>query len=172
MTAKIEYVPIGTIHSPFREPAGAPIQSSPRQEFEATIELFPEYTEALDDLEGFDCIWVLWHCHCAKPWSLKAPSFLDNQLRGVFATRAPSRPNAIGLSAVRLLAREKNILHIQGVDMIDQTPVLDLKPYIPSVDSRPDCARDGWLAGRKLDQVADNRYYQPPDDKSRRSGKE
>ena len=158
MAMKIELMPIGIIHSPYEEPSQAPIQAARAKEVEARIEVFAEYADGLDDLEGFDCVWVIWYCHRAKAWSAKVVPYLDTEERGVFATRAPSRPNSIAFSAVKLIRRQGNQLVIQGVDMIDGSPLLDLKPYIHSIDSRPDCKRDGWIAKRRMDRTADDRF--------------
>jgi len=158
MAMKIELTPIGVIHSPCKEPEQAPIQAARSREMEARIEVFPDYAKGLDDLLGFECIWVIYYCHRARPWSPKVVPYMDTEQRGVFATRSPSRPNALAISAVRLLRREGNALVIRGVDMIDQSPLLDLKPYIPSIDSRPECVRNGWIGKRRMDRKADDRF--------------
>jgi len=155
---KIEMTPIGIIHSPFAEPSQAPIQAGERRDVEGRVEVFPEYAEGLDDLDGFDCVWLIWYCHQAGPWTPKVKPFLDQELRGVFATRAPSRPNPIAFSAVVLTRREENRLWFRGVDMIEGTPLLDIKPYLPGLDSRPECLRDGWVEGRRMNVTGDNRF--------------
>ncbi|HUT53905.1 MAG TPA: tRNA (N6-threonylcarbamoyladenosine(37)-N6)-methyltransferase TrmO [bacterium] len=159
---KIELTPIGVIHSPFREPGETPIQAAHSGGAEATVEIYEKYAEGLDDLDGFDCIWILWYSHRAGPSPLKVVPYMDTRQRGVFATRAPSRPNPIGLSRVRLKRREHNKLVVSGVDMIEGTPVLDLKPYISAIDASPGCERDGWLAGRNMKKRADNRFAKKP----------
>jgi len=143
----IKYKPIGIIHSPFKEPKGTPIQPTGARNIDATVELFPEYVEGLKDLEGFSHIILIYHFHLSKHRSLRVKPYMDDELRGVFATRAPSRPNPIGISVVRLVKVEGNILHIQDVDAVDGTPLLDIKPYVPEFDTR-EVERIGWLERR------------------------
>ncbi len=147
---KILFNPIGIVHSPFKIPKGVPIQSSAGKNFEATVEIYPEYVEGLKDLEGFSHIILLYHLHLIKQSKLKVIPFMDNVLRGVFSTRAPSRPNPIGLSIVELQKIENNILHIKDVDIVNGTPLLDIKPFVPEFDAREN-TRIGWLANRKKD---------------------
>ena len=144
---EIRLRPIGIIHSPFTAAKGTPIQSSAGRDVRATVEVYPEYTEGLQDLEGFSHLILLYHCHRVRPDSLTVLPFMDSVLRGVFATRAPSRPNPIGLSVVRLLSRVGNILTIREVDILDGTPLLDIKPYIEDTDVRRN-TRKGWLEGK------------------------
>ena len=141
---EIRLRPIGIIHSPFTTPKGTPIQSAAGRNVRATVEVYPEYAQGLRDLEGFSHLILLFHCHRARPYSLAVVPFMDSAARGVFATRAPSRPNAIGLSVVRLVSRAENILRIQEVDILDGTPLLDIKPYIEDFDVRRN-TRKGWL---------------------------
>lgn len=143
----IKYKPIGIIHSPFKEPKGTPIQPTGAKNIDATVELFPEYVEGLKDLEGFSHIILIYHFHLSKHTSLRVKPYMDDELRGVFATRAPSRPNPIGISVVRLVKVEGNILHIQDVDAVDGTPLLDIKPYVPEFDTR-EVDKIGWLEKR------------------------
>jgi len=143
----IKYKPIGIIHSPFKEPKGTPIQPTGAKNIDATVELFPKYVEGLKDLEGFSHIILIYHFHLSKHISLRVKPYMDNELRGVFATRAPSRPNPIGISVVRLVKVEGNILHIQDVDAVDGTPLLDIKPYVPEFDTR-EVEKIGWLEKR------------------------
>lgn len=143
----ITYKPIGIVHSPFREPHGTPIQSIAAQGHEGTVEVFQEYSGGLADLDGFSHIILVCDFHLAKNPSLKVKPFLDDQTRGVFATRAPSRPNPIGISIVKLMSIEKNILYIDGLDIVDGTPLLDIKPYVPVIDIRDDI-EIGWLNGK------------------------
>ena len=143
----IKYRPIGIIHSPFKEPKGTPIQPTGARNIDATVELFPEYVEGLKDLEGFSHIILIYHFHLSKHTSLRVKPYMDDELRGVFATRAPSRPNPIGISVVRLVKVEGNILHIQDVDAVDGTPLLDIKPYVPEFDTR-EAYKIGWLEKR------------------------
>lgn len=140
----IKYKPIGVIHSPFKEPEGTPIQPAGAKGINGTVEIFPEYAEGLKDIEGFSHIILIYHFHLSRVTLLKAKPYMDNQLHGVFAMRGPSRPNPIGISAVRLVRIEDNILHIQDVDIVDETPLLDIKPYVPEFDVR-EAERTGWL---------------------------
>ena len=109
--------------------------------------MFPEFAEGLQDLEGFSHIILLYVFHQSDGYALRVKPFLDDQLRGLFSTRYPNRPNPIGLSIVRLLARRENILDIEGVDMLDGTPLLDIKPYVPEFDIYSD-VRTGWYTHR------------------------
>jgi tRNA-Thr(GGU) m(6)t(6)A37 methyltransferase TsaA len=106
--------------------------------------VFPEYAEGLRDLEGFSHIILIYHFHLSKVRSLRVVPYLDTEAHGVFATRAPSRPNPIGISVVRLVRIEQNTLHIQDVDIVDETPLLDIKPYVPQFDIR-EMQKIGWL---------------------------
>ena len=144
---EIRLKPIGIVHSPFKAPRGTPIQSAAGREVRATVEIFPEYAEGLQDLEGFSHLILLYHCHRARRYSLTVFPFMDSVPHGVFATRAPSRPNPIGLSVVRLISRADNILTIEEVDILDGTPLLDIKPYIEDADVRQD-TRKGWLENK------------------------
>lgn len=141
---EIKYKPIGIIHSKFKEPKGIPIQPAAAKGIDGRVEVFPEYAEGLKDLEGFSHIILIYHFHLVKKSLLKVKPFMDNQIRGVFSTRAPSRPNPIGISVVRLLRIEGNILYVQDVDIVDGTPLLDIKPYIPEFDVI-EVEKIGWL---------------------------
>ena len=154
---EIEYTPIGIIHSPFKEPRGTPIQPKGAKGVAGTVEVFPEYVEGLKDLEGFSHIVLVYHFHLAREYSLTVKPHLDNRVHGLFATRAASRPNSIGISVVRLVRMEGNVLHIQDVDMIEGTPLLDIKPYVPEFDTS-EVERIGWLAKciKKLDEAVDD----------------
>ncbi len=143
--------PIGIIHSPFTSPKGTPIQSAAGADVRATVEVYPEYAEGLQDLEGFSHIILLYYCHLAKPCTLTVLPFMDSVAHGVFATRAPSRPNPIGLSVVHLVSRKGNILTIEEVDILDGTPLVDIKPYISDADVRQN-TRKGWL-GKKIERM-------------------
>ncbi|MBP8864241.1 MAG: tRNA (N6-threonylcarbamoyladenosine(37)-N6)-methyltransferase TrmO [Anaerolineae bacterium] len=144
----ITYRPIGVLHTPFQEPVGMPIQAACAVGTRGTAELSPEFKEALQDLEGFSHLILLYHLHRAAPPRLRVTPFLDTELRGVFATRAPARPNPLGLSVVRLLERAGCVLYLENLDMLDGTPLLDIKPYIPDFDS---CTveRLGWYERRR-----------------------
>jgi len=141
---EIKYNPIGVIHSPFKEPRGTPIQPSGAAGTDGTVEIFPAYIEGLKDVEGFSHIILIYHFHLSRGAPLKVKPYMDNEERGVFATRSPSRPNPIGISIVRLVRIEQNILRIQDVDIVDGTPLLDIKPYVPEFDIR-EAERIGWL---------------------------
>jgi len=155
----IQYSPIGVVHSPFREPTGTPIQSAAASAVgvEAQVEIFPSFREGLRDLEGFSHLILLYHMHRIQPAGLFVKPFLGNDRHGVFATRSPGRPNPIGFSVVRLLSVEDGELRITDVDILDQTPVLDIKPYVGEFDIRP-VERVGWFAENlfKLDKTKDD----------------
>lgn len=140
----IKYTPIGIVHSPFKEPKGVPIQSIAGKGIEGTVEVFKEYSQGLEDISGFSYILLLYDLHLTKNPSLKVKPFMDDQIRGVFATRAPNRPNSIGISIVKLDKIKKNILHVQDLDIIDGTPLLDIKPFVPEFDNR-EVGKIGWL---------------------------
>lgn len=149
---------IGTVHSPLREAAGAPIQSAMAQGLEGSVEILPEFVPGLQDLEGFERIWLLYWFDRAAPAQLVVKPFLDQREHGVFATRAPCRPNPIGLSCVRLLGIDGGRLRIKDVDILDQTPVLDIKPYAPTFDCF-EVRGVGWLEGKCAKAVlADERF--------------
>jgi tRNA-Thr(GGU) m(6)t(6)A37 methyltransferase TsaA len=137
-----------------------PIQPAGAQGVQETVEINPEYVDGLQDLKGFSHIILVYHFHLSKSYSLTVKPFLDKQPRGVFATRAPSRPNPIGISVVRLKKIAGNILCIEDVDIIDGTPLLDIKPYVPEFDVHG-VDRIGWLS-KKADKVkrakADERF--------------
>lgn len=141
---KITYQPIGIVRSPFSTADGMPIQPSGEAAARGTVELLPEYSAGLADLEGFSHIILLYHFHQVREMQLTVKPFLDEKPHGVFATRAPVRPNPIGLSIVELLRREENVLHVAHLDILDGTPVLDVKPFVPAFDV-VDVARVGWL---------------------------
>lgn len=144
---EIRYNPVGIIHSPFKEPPDTPIQPAFAKKTEGTVEVFPEYVEGLTDLEGFSHIYLIYHFHLSREFSLKVKPYLDAHLRGLFATRAPSRPNPIGISVVRLIKVEGEKLYIQDVDIIDGTPLLDIKPYVPDFENQG-AVKIGWLKGK------------------------
>jgi len=154
---EIRYKPIGVIHSPFKDPKGTPIQPAGAEGVNGKVEVFPEYADGLKDIEGFSHIILIYHFHLSKGTLLIAKPYMDNEARGVFAMRGPSRPNPIGISTVRLVGIEGNILHIQDVDIVDGTPLLDIKPYVPEFDTRQ-AKRIGWLGKNvhKLRTAKDN----------------
>jgi tRNA-Thr(GGU) m(6)t(6)A37 methyltransferase TsaA len=153
MMDPIQYHPIGIIHTPHKTTEGTPIQPTGAIGVVGRIEIFAEYTAGLADLAGFSHIFILYHFHLSRKFSLKVKPFLDDQKRGLFATRAPSRPNPIGLSVVRLLDIENETLHVQDVDVVDGTPLLDIKPYVPEFDVR-EVDKLGWL-GKKTGKIED-----------------
>ena len=140
----IKYSPIGVIHSPFESPNGTPIQPAGARGINGSVEVFPQYAEGLKDVEGFSHIILIYHFHLSGESSLTAKPYMDTESHGVFAMRGPSRPNSIVISVVRLVKVEENILRIQDVDIVDGTPLLDIKPYVPEFDIR-DVESIGWL---------------------------
>jgi len=141
---KIKFEPIGIVHSPFKEPHGMPIQPAGARGIRGSVEVFEEFRPGLKDLDGFSHVVLIYFLHLSRGFSLKVVPFMDTELRGVFATRAPKRPNPIGLSVVRLTGIDEGILRIEDVDIVDGTPLLDIKPYVPEFDS-PVKVRTGWL---------------------------
>lgn len=141
------YHPIGIIHSPFRDTDGMPIQTTGARGVRGTIAMDERYREGLQDVDGFSHLILLYHFHLSRGHALMVKPFLDDSKRGVFATRAPRRPNPIGLSIVRLVRVEGSLLHVEDVDIVDGTPLLDLKPFVPLFDVRQD-VKTGWLDGR------------------------
>ena len=153
----VAFRPIGIVRTPFTESAGVPIQAVAAVGVAGRIELDPALVDGLDGLEGFSHLILIYHLHQVTATRLTVTPFLDEQPHGVFATRAPTRPNPIGISTVRLVAVsvEAATIDIEDVDMVDGTPLLDLKPYVPPFDDRAD-ARIGWYEGR-LGSLADAR---------------
>lgn len=140
---EIVFRPIGIVHSQHREAARTPVQPCYAADCAGTAEIFPEYAAGLKDIEGYSHIYLLYYLHRASAASLLVKPFLQDVERGLFATRAPCRPNPLGMSIVRLLGRDGNVLRIRGVDILDGTPLLDIKPYA----ARFDCiagTRNGW----------------------------
>ena len=156
----ISYRPVGVVRSPFTRLEGMPLQSVAAEEVHGWIELRPELAPGLRDLDGFSHLHVVSHLHVGAPGGLEVRTFLDNEVRGVFATRSPRHPNPIGLSVVRLLGVDGATLEVAGLDLLDGTPVLDLKPYVPAFDAVV-AERTGWLhaAAPRVHQVrADARF--------------
>ena len=143
----VTYRAIGTIRSPFSALDNMPIQPV-LSDAEGTVQLDEPYVEALDGLEGFSHAMLLYSLHKAAPYRSTVTPFLDNSPKGLFATRAPCRPNPIGLSIVRILSIVGSEIQISGADMLDGTPLLDIKPYVSSFDAHPDSI-DGWLAAKR-----------------------
>jgi tRNA-Thr(GGU) m(6)t(6)A37 methyltransferase TsaA len=140
----LDVTPIGIIHTPFTDPAGMPIQPAGAAGIGGTVEVHETYRPGLKDLDGFSHIMLLYLFHRSEGYQLQVVPFMDTEPRGLFATRAPKRPNPIGVSVVRLERIEGTVLHVQDVDMLDGTPLLDIKPYVPEFD-RPVHVRTGWL---------------------------
>ena len=149
---------IGVIHSPHQRAEGTPIQAALAAGVRGAVEMFPEYAAGLRDLDGFERIWLVYWFDRATRAELVVTPYLDTTPRGLFATRAPCRPNPIGLSCVRLLEVVGNVLHVDGLDILDGTPLLDIKPYLPAFDAF-EAKRIGWCAeGRGSGTVADGRF--------------
>ena len=136
--------PIGIIHTPFNDIKGMPIQPLAAEGIKGHIELFPKYIEGLTDLVGFSHITLLYQLHKINGYDLMVKPFMDNKEHGIFATKSPKRPNAIGLSTVKLLGIENNIIHIEMVDMFNGTPLIDIKPFFSKFDNRTN-TKSGWL---------------------------
>ena len=154
----MEFRQIGTIHSEFREASGTPIQPGAGRGAKGRIIVLEKFAEGLTDLEGFERIWIIYHFDRSCEHRLKVKPYLDDVERGLFATRAPCRPNPIGMSCVKLLGIERNVLEIEDVDILDGTPLLDIKPYAPKFDHF-DVKRSGWLDNVKLkNNKADDRF--------------
>ena len=150
--------PIGVIRSPYHQPAGTPIQPVFAGAVEGTVELLPQFLDGLQDLAGFERIWLIYWLDRAPAARLRVVPFLDTVERGLFATRAPCRPNPIGLSCVRLLAVRGNVLTFYGADILDGTPLLDIKPYVPRFDAFG-AARAGWFEQQTTGNThADGRF--------------
>lgn len=140
----IRYRPIGLIRSPFTDPSEMPIQPAGELSSPGVAELFPEFVEGLKDLDGFSHVILVYHLHQVSRSELIVTPFMDSEPRGVFATRAPTRPNPIGISIVELTGIKGSELHLADLDVLDGTPLLDIKPYVPEFDA-PTGARIGWL---------------------------
>lgn len=138
--------PIGVIHTPYSDIAQTPLHPT-RSPASGLVEIYPEYAAGLRDIDGFSHIMLLFVFHQSRGYDLQVTPLLDDHPRGVFATRHPCRPNPIGLSIVSLLARRGNLLEIEGVDMLDGTPLVDIKPYVPEFDARSG-HQIGWYAQR------------------------
>ncbi len=154
----MEFTPIGYVRSPFKDQHGTPIQPSFAKDAVGELILEEQYKEALADVDGFERLWVLCAFHRTAPYKPRLVPYRDTVERGLFATRAPSRPNPIGLSVVKLLRVEGNIIHVTNVDMLDGTPILDIKPYVPRFDAYPN-SKAGWLDRKTTSrQCADGRF--------------
>jgi tRNA-Thr(GGU) m(6)t(6)A37 methyltransferase TsaA len=157
---KIEFLPIGIIHTPFMELEGMPIQPPGAVGIKGTVEVFEEFRSGLRDLDGFSHIILLYHFHRSYGFKLRVVPFMDSEERGLFATRAPKRPNPIGFSVVQLDRIKDGVLYIRDVDILDGTPLLDIKPYVPEFDAQKE-VRTGWLekAGKTVSsRKSDDRF--------------
>ncbi len=143
----MEYQPIGVIRTPHISPKGTPIQPVGAKGIKGVVELNKEYVEGLKDLDGFTYIILLYHFHKAGKYSLSVQPYMMDEKKGLFSTRFPSRPNSIGISVVKVDRVEDNKVYVEDVDMLDGTPLLDIKPFIPKVDNRLE-GKVGWLEGR------------------------
>ena len=154
---EIRYRSIGVIRTPFASPRGVPIQPAAAKGVVGRVELDPGLADGLKDLDGFSHVILIYHFDRAKPAALRVKPFLDSMERGVFATRSPARPNAIGISVVAVPAKDKHILFVENVDIVDGTPLLDIKPYVPRFDGAED-VRIGWVhdAIEKLGHTRDD----------------
>jgi len=160
---KITYSPIGVIKSPFEDVRDMPIQPTGARQVIGTVEVYPEFKGGLDSLEGFSHVILLYHFHKAASWKPMITPFLDNKPHGIFSTRAPARPNPIGLSVVKLmkLDKEQGILTVEGIDVLNKTPLLDIKPFVPAFDIPDEPIRIGWLKSvqaKARKQRADARF--------------
>ncbi len=157
---QITYTPIGIIHSPFTQLSEMPIQPTSESSTVGHLEIYPEFAKGLKDLDGFSHIYLLYHLHKAAPAKLQLKPFLDNESHGVFSTRAPRRPNPIGLSVVKIIDIKENFIFVKNIDVLNGTPLLDIKPYIPEFEDANEI-RVGWLEksrGKVRQKKSDARF--------------
>ena len=140
--------PIGVIHTPFLTKEECPIQPLYASDNIGNVEVFEQYAEGLKDIESFSHVYLLYHFNKAGAVELIRPTFLDDEPHGVFASRHPCRPNGIGMSIVKIIRRDGNLLEVEGIDVLEQTPLIDIKPYIPRFDCFME-ASEGWLANKE-----------------------
>ena len=151
---------IGRIRTPFVEATGTPIQACYARDARGQVIVDDAFAAALDDIEGFDRVWLVYWMDRATTFQPRVVPYRDTREHGLFATRSPCRPNPIGLSAVRLVGRDGSVLHVADVDILDDTPLLDIKPYVPAFDAHPS-SKSGWFEACGVDrQVADERFHQ------------
>lgn len=156
----VTFEPIGIIKTPFKKLEGMPIQTKRAAGIKGEVHVDEKFVSGLDDLDGFSHIFLIYHFHKSAGYDLKTRPFLDKIKRGVFSTRAPRRPNPLGISVVKLLKIEKNVLYIENTDMLDGTPLLDIKPYISDFDLH-ETEKNGWItnkSGKHKDTKSDNRF--------------
>ena len=161
MIENIQFKPVGIIRTPFKSKAGMPIQATGIKAAPGEIHIYPEFAAGIRDIEGFSHIFLIYYFHKVKTAKLTVIPFLDTLPRGVFATRAPARPNPIGLSIVEIDRVVENVIHIKKIDVLDETPLLDIKPFIPAVDTPTSPVRTGWLeksAKNFPHKKSDNRF--------------
>lgn len=151
----MEFSPIGVIRSPYKELTDMPIQPKGAEEVMGRVELNPGLVEGLQDLDGFSHVYLIYRFHKAERTDLKVVPFMDTVERGIYSTRSPLRPNHIGISIVEITGVENNIVHLRGVDVLDNTPLLDIKPYIDAFDYVEN-SRCGWMT-RSREEVAGKR---------------
>jgi len=164
----LELRPIGVVRTRFTEAAGTPIQPVYALRSEGEVVVDEAFVPALDDIEGFERVWLLYWMDRVGGFEPRVVPYRDTREHGLFATRSPCRPNPVGLSAVRLLSREGRVLRVSDVDILDGTPLLDIKPYVPEFDAHP-ASRAGWFEDRTEDRrVADGRFH---GDATRRTGR-
>jgi tRNA-Thr(GGU) m(6)t(6)A37 methyltransferase TsaA len=154
-------IPIGVIRTPFCQAAGTPIQPVFAEGAMGRVEVRPKYAQGLAGLSGFERIWLIYPFDRVSETRLTVVPYRDRRPRGVFATRAPCRPNRIGLSCVRLLSVQAGVLHVADVDILDETPLWDIKPYIAAFDAFPG-VRSGWMDASTSGRTrADERFHRP-----------
>ncbi len=150
---------IGIIRTPYNEPAGTPIQTVYGRDIEGKVLLYPPYDAALDDIEGFERLWLIYWMDRVAGFKPRVLPYRDTREHGLFATRSPGRPNPIGMSVVRLRKRDGSVLYVSDIDILDGTGLLDIKPYVPEFDAHPGC-RAGWFDACAVDRhVADDRFH-------------
>ena len=157
----IHFTPIGILHTPFDGLEEMPIQPTGKSSAPGKAEIFPEYQGALDDLNRFSHVILIYYLHRTEGWKPKVTPFLDTIERGLFSTRAPSRPNPIGLSIVRLERIQSGVMYLANVDILDGTPLLDIKPYVPAFDQPQGPIKIGWLTDTAMDvqsRQSDDRF--------------
>jgi tRNA-Thr(GGU) m(6)t(6)A37 methyltransferase TsaA len=159
----VVYRPVGVVASPHTDLDGMPLQPIADEEGDSRIEVFEPHRGCLEDLADFSHVWVVAHLHETTGWDPAVATFLDDRTHGTFATRSPRRPNAIGLSLARIVEVEELAVVVTGIDLLDETPVLDLKPYVPFFDAPAEDVQAGWFEGRAervFERRSDDRF--PP----------
>lgn len=144
----VVFHPVGVIRSEYKETLDTPIQPASAKGVSGSVEIFTEFVEGLADIEGFSHLILIYHFNRSRGYKLKVKPFLDENVHGVFSTRAPFRPNAIGLSVVKLISKNKNVLEVENIDILDGTPLLDIKPFVPDFDAVEN-VKIGWVAKSK-----------------------